>query len=51
MLLFIIVALVMMSLHSNRTVTKTEVCTMGLYFCDRPDHFASWWIMDFRTLD
>jgi hypothetical protein len=51
MLSFIRVALVMLSLYSNGTLTKTEVDNRSLeYCCDRPDHAFVWKNVDFETL-
>jgi hypothetical protein len=39
---FVRVAMVMVSLHSNRTLTKTEVGTRGWIIADRTDHDFVW---------
>jgi hypothetical protein len=48
---FIRVALVMVSAHSSKTQTKTEVGTRSGVLCDRPDHAFVWKNVDFGTLD
>jgi hypothetical protein len=50
MLLLIRVALVMMSLHSSKTLRQKLVPGVG-DCCDRPDHVFVWWNVDLGTLD
>ena len=41
----------MVSAHSSKTQTKTEVGTRSGVLCDRPDHAFVWKNVDFGTLD
>ena len=41
----------MVSVHSSKTLTKTEVGTGSGVFCDGPDHAFIWKNVDFWTLD
>ena len=51
MLSFIKRALVMVSVHSRETLTKTEVGNRSAVFCDRHDHAFIWKNVDIGTLD
>ena len=50
MLSFIKLALVMVSVHSSKTLTKTEVGTRDWGIADRPDHAFVRKNVDFGTL-
>ena len=50
MLSFIKLALVMVSVHSSKTLRQKLVPGVG-YCCDRPDHAFVWKNVDFGTLD
>jgi hypothetical protein len=39
------------SVHSNKTLTKTKLVPGVGYCCDRPDHAFIWKNGDFGTLD
>ena len=51
MLFYIRLALVMVSVHSNKTLTKTEVGIRSEYCHDRLDHPFLWKNVDLGTLD
>ena len=50
MLSFIRLALVMVSVHSSKTLSQKLVAGVG-YCCDRPDHAFVWKNVDLGTLD
>jgi hypothetical protein len=50
MFLFIRVALVMVSLHSNKTQRQKLVPGVG-HCCDKPNHVFVWRNVDFETFD